>query len=120
MSQPPSPAATIVTILPHHLESRSVLPVPSHPFGDFKDKPAQRSEADAPEKHDRPSPSLSTFLQGAYALSRSMASNKLLRSNRRGKGVHTARNSRDVIKVGEQKGRLDSPRMRLSSPSQCG
>ena len=35
--------------------SRSELrcPVPSHPFGDFKDKPAQDSEADAPEKHDR-------------------------------------------------------------------
>ena len=35
--------------------SRSGLccPVPSHPFGDFKDKPAQGSEADAPEKHDR-------------------------------------------------------------------
>ena len=31
--------------------------------------------------------SLSVFLQGTYALSRSMASNKLLRSNRRGKGV---------------------------------
>ena len=28
-------------------------PVPSHPFGDFKDKPAQGSEADAPEEHDR-------------------------------------------------------------------
>jgi hypothetical protein len=53
MSQPPIPAAAIVTILPHHLEAVCAASVPSHPFGDFKDKPAQRREADAPEKHER-------------------------------------------------------------------
>src|SRR5580704_4829477 len=37
----------------HHLEAGLCCPVPSHPFGDFKDKPAQGSKADAPEKHER-------------------------------------------------------------------
>jgi hypothetical protein len=47
MSQPATPAATMVTILPHHLEAGPCCPVPSHPFGDFKDKPAQGSATDA-------------------------------------------------------------------------
>jgi hypothetical protein len=49
MSQPPSPAATIVTILPSSSRKQVRAAVPSHPFGDFKDKPAQGRKADAPE-----------------------------------------------------------------------
>jgi hypothetical protein len=52
-SQPPSPAATIVTMLPHHLEAGPCCPVRSHPLGDFEDEPAEGGEASAPEKHER-------------------------------------------------------------------
>jgi hypothetical protein len=82
----------MVTILPHHLEAGLCCPVPSHPFGDFKDKPAQGSEADAPEKaRETPSPSLSTFYRIFTPLASSMASNELLKSNRRGKGIRHGR-----------------------------
>ena len=50
MSQPPSPAATIATILPHHLEAGPCCSVPSHPLGDFEDKPPEGGDADAPER----------------------------------------------------------------------
>jgi hypothetical protein len=60
----------MVTILPHHLEAGLCCSVPSHPFGDFKDKPAQGSEADDPEKHDRHHRLPFLFLQDTYALSR--------------------------------------------------
>src|ERR1700722_18271395 len=52
MSQPPSPAATIATILPRHLEAVGCS-VPSHPLGDFEKKPAQAGKATAPEMHKR-------------------------------------------------------------------
>jgi hypothetical protein len=54
-------------------------PAPSHSFGDFKDKPAQCREADAPEKDDRHHRLAFPYrvLQGVYALIRSAASNKI-------------------------------------------
>ena len=75
-SQPPSPAATIVTMLPIILKQVRAALFPQHPLGDFEDEPAEGGEANA-----------QSFLQDTCALSRSLASNKLLRSNRRGKGV---------------------------------
>src|SRR5271163_5008265 len=62
--------------------SRSGLcrPVRSHPLGDFEDEPAEGSEADAPEKHDRGHSLLPfAFFQDAYDFNCRMASNKLLR-----------------------------------------
>ena len=62
-SQRPGPAATIVTMLLHHLEAGPCCPVPSHPLGDFEDEPAEGEEANAPEKHER-HPRLRYFFTG--------------------------------------------------------
>jgi hypothetical protein len=97
MSQPAAPAATIVTALfLNHLgrvdNVRSGWPVPSHPLGDLKDKPAKGSEADAPEKNDRDHClPLSYFYITHTTLIAVAASNKLLRSNRRSKGDPASR-----------------------------
>jgi hypothetical protein len=59
-------------------------PVPSHPLGYFEDKPAEGSEADGPEKHDRDHDLPLSFLHDTYDLGRPPSSNKLLRSNGKG------------------------------------
>jgi hypothetical protein len=65
----------------------TVLPCSlTHPLGDFEDEPAEGGEANAQEKHERHPRLPLLFLQDKCALSRSLASNKLLRSNRRDKG----------------------------------
>jgi len=83
MSQPPSPAATIVTTLPHYPRSRSVLP---RSFTSVRRFSRQASRSRRPRKAWETSSLPFYFLQRVYALSRSTASNKMLRSNRRGHG----------------------------------
>ena len=48
-----------------------VAAVSSHALGDFEDEPAERGEADAPEKYDRDH-SLLLFLHDIYGLRRQM------------------------------------------------
>ena len=86
-SQPPSPAATIVTCPPIILKQvRAAL------FAHIRSAILKTSQP----KAAKPTPQKSMrdilafpicFLQDTCALSRSLASNKLLRSNRRGKGI---------------------------------
>ena len=85
MSHPAAPAATIVTMLPHRLEAacaasflhiRSAILKTSQP----------RAAKPTPQKSMTDTIGFPfCFLQDAYALSSSTASNKLLKSNRRGK-----------------------------------
>ena len=48
-SQPPSPAATIVTMLPIILKQVRAALFHHIPLGDFEDEPAEGGEANAPE-----------------------------------------------------------------------
>jgi hypothetical protein len=41
---------------------------PLHPLGDFKEKPTEGSDADAPEKHGRDHRFFPCFLQNGYDL----------------------------------------------------
>jgi hypothetical protein len=88
ISQPAAPAATMVITLPHHLGrlagvgSGLCCPVPSHPLGDFKNKPAEGSEADAQKSMTETTTFPFCFLQNACDLSRSTKNNKLLMPNR--------------------------------------
>jgi hypothetical protein len=63
-----------------------VLSRPLYPLGDLEDEPAEGGEANAQKTSDTSSAS-PFVLQDTCALSRSMASHKLLKSNRRQRGV---------------------------------
>ena len=81
MSQPATPAATMVTILPRHPEAACAAP-----FLHIRSAILKTSQPRAPKPMPQKSMTDTTafpfrFSQDSYDLSRSIASNKLLRSN---------------------------------------
>ena len=87
MSHPATPAATMVIMLPHRLEAACAAP-----FLHIRSAILKTSQPRAAKPTPQKSMTDTTgfpfcFSQDPYALSRSTASNKLLKPNRRGKGV---------------------------------
>jgi hypothetical protein len=94
MSQPATAAAAMVTILPHRLEAGCAAPF-LHIRSAILKISQPRAVKPTPQKSMTDTIAFPfCFLQDTYALSRSAASNKLLKSNRRGQGVLRHRDER--------------------------
>ena len=115
----PSPAATIVTMLSHHLFAGRAARFPYIRSAILR-RASRRRRSHAQEKHDRHPRLPFCFLHDNYALSRPLGSDKLLKvkSARQGRAIDAGFRSTSLgtavmsSKVAEQNGRIRQSRVR--------